>query len=363
MTFAGFLYKEVPKALDGTDPEDFPNYYFSGRRLFSKESIYRGVNEDVYEKFGWSYKAYPADPPSGIIFLSPFSFLPYKTAWIIFGVFSVLLLAGTIFFTAKKMGYSLRSAIILSTVFLGSAPFLYMLKRNHMEMWVVFFAVLGWSKLKKRRKFLGRFLWGIAGALKLFPLLWLFVSGHRDKKSFFRAAVLTGVIIWLSFFIVGFENSVYFLTEIIPRSEQWYGAIGNYSIVSLGYALKVPRLGWSLGILLGCSVFYPKLWTGPVDDIFIKSITLSLLLTPLSWVNYQVLLFPCLIILGYYIPFDKKNIRWIFIIICIIIWGWPADLQISFPPLNILMSSLPPLLSTAGIFSLSHFYIFDSDRK
>ncbi len=356
--FIGFTAKEVPSAFDGSDPEDFPNYYFSGRRFLQGNNVYVGIKEDVYETFGWDYAAYPADPPAGIIFFSPFSLLPYKVSWAVFSLSSVLISLGIIFFTAKKVGYSTGFSSIISVIFLGSAPFLFLLKRNHMEMWLVFFAVLGWNNMKKGKEFLGGFLWGIAGVLKLFPLLWLFVTIHRNKKVFYKASALTGLLILFSFFIVGFENSVYFIVEIIPRSNQWYGVIGNYSIISLSHALNLSRLGWVLAVVLGCVVFYPKLWTGPVDDIFIKGVSLSLILPPLYWVNYQVLLFPCIVILSTHVPLEKKAPRWLFLITSLLIWGWPADLNLANPVFNILLSSLPPIIATMGVFFLSHFYIY-----
>ncbi|MGM0440870.1 MAG: glycosyltransferase family 87 protein [Elusimicrobiota bacterium] len=359
ITFFGYSVREFPKTLNGTDPEDYPNYYFPAQRLFSGEAMYEDLKKDVYEELGWEYDLYPSIPPTGIIFVSPLSLFPYKVSWIMFAVFSVLLLLGLLTFTAREMGYSKKLSVIISIIFLGSAPFLFLLKRNHMEMWIVLFGVLGWYKLRNKKNFTGNFLWGIAGSLKLFPFLWFAVTGHRDKKNFLKAAIATVGLLLISFYIIGFREVLYYITDIIPRSQLWYGKIGNYSIISLSYALNISKWGWTLAVILGGIVFYPRLWTGPVDDLFNKSVSLSLLLSPLSWINYQVLLFPCLIILSRYIPFEKKYPRWSFFLICIVIWGWPADLNIvSSSSFNILLSSMPPVLSTLGIFVLSHIYIY-----
>lgn len=360
-TFIIFSFKELPKSLDGSSPADFPNYYFAGKRLFSAEPIYSDLQEDVLKALGWQYTVYPADPPSTVLFLSGLSFFDYNLAWLIFAAFSVVIALGTSYFVSLKVGYSRPLSLLFSTLTLGSAPFLFLLKRNHMEMWLVLFAVLGWSLLKHHKPLAGKLMWGIAAALKLFPLLWLFVTVHRNPGSFFKAVAFTALLILLSCLAIGLENSLYFVTDVLPRSKQWYGVIGNYSLISVAHALEFALVGWIVAILLGLSVFYAPLWEGPIDDLFVKAISLSLILSPLSWINYQVLLLPCLIIVSRYIPFHQTAPRWLFFIIALVIWGWPGEIPLNSITLTILFSSMP-LVATCGLFYLSHRYINHASR-
>lgn len=368
ITILDFAVTEIPRAFDGSRPEDYPHYYFSGRRVLRGESVYWGIEQDIYEELGWHYKYYPADPPATIIFLSPFSIFSYGVSWVIFAVCSILIAIGTIFFTAKKLNYSPLKSVTFTLVFLSSAPFLYLLLSNHLEMWLILFGILGLNALKKGKLFLGKVFWGLAGILKLFPLLWLFVTVHKDRKTFFQATGVTAGIIVLSFIIVGLENTLYFITEILSKSQQWQGTFANYSILSLGYSVNAPLIGWGITVLTGCLVFYPRLWKGPADDIFIKSVSLSLLISPLSWLYYQILLFPCLIILDSYIPKREKGIRGLLYILYFIVWGWPVvylwGMDISPYYLRIPLVFLPTIATTIIIFYLSHFYIFKfSDAK
>jgi len=353
--FLIFSLRELPLALDGSSPEDFPNYYFAAIRWLASEAIYLDLAEDVYTALGWQYSVYPADPPATIILFSPLTLFSYHTAWILFAGSSVVLMIFCIWFVSRQIGYSHKEAAVFVAISLGSAPFLFLMKRNHMEIWLVLFAILGWSLLRNKKEITGILCWGLAASLKLFPLLWLFVTIHQYKRSFVIAGLTTIGIFALSFGLVGIENSTYYVTETLPRSRQWYGVIGNYSLISVAYALDFPLVGWIGAVLLGLSVFYAPLWRGPIDDLFIKAVSLSLILSPLSWINYQVLLIPCLIILSRYIPFNQRTPRWLFLLVALVIWGWPGEIPLNSITLTILASSMP-LLATAGLFWLSHRY-------
>jgi hypothetical protein len=341
-----FFLNEIPKALDGRSPEDFPNYYFASKRILENRPVYDFLAEEVAETLGWESRVYPADTPFTLALLSPLSLLEYKQAWWLFFISSILLGLTCCWLVARELRYSTSAQVALPFVFLSSAPFLFLLKRNHMEMWVLLFAVLGWKALRNSQTGLGSIYWALASALKLFPLFWLASLVHKLGIKRLMPAVAAIIFFgMIGLLAVGAENSVAFVFEVIPRSQLWYGVVANYSIVSVATALGAAPIGWILSIALGCLIFWPRLWRGSYDQLFINAVCISLLISPLSWMNYQILLMPCLLILAKQLPLEQKSIRYLFFPTAILLWGWPSLVMTGNQTLTVLISSLPTILT------------------
>jgi alpha-1,2-mannosyltransferase len=341
-----FGYVHIPQSFDGSSPGDFPNYYFSGQRLFDGRPIYADLRDEVMNKLGWKYNAYPADPPFAIALLSPLSFLKYKTAWWTLAIFSFISLCVVVFLTAREAGLSKAYTLIALSLTVCSHPFLFMIKRNHYEMALVFCSVLGWVALRRGRSSAAGILFGIAGALKLFPVLWLLAPFITGKKR----ALLVGCV---SFFalsaigalIAGVGNMRDFVLHIIPRSSQWYGVVGNYSLISISAALGVPLFGWLISILVGILGLYDLL-SGPKHptSVWIRAITLSLLLSPLCWLNYFVLLIPIAIIMVAGAEPGSRRRLYTFAL-CAMILSWPSYV----PTPSVLCTILASYVPTYGL--------------
>lgn len=335
-------YVHIPQSFDGSYPGDFPNYYFGGQRLFEARPIYSDLRDEVMSNLGWKYDAYPADSPLAVVLLSPLSFLKYEDAWWSLVIFSFISLCTAVLLTAKEAGLSKSSALFALSLAFCSHPFLYLIKSNHFEMALVLFSVLGWMALRRARFASAALLFAFAGALKLFPMLWLIaplIAG--GKRPLLIGSLSFCLLSVLGVLVVGTQNAQEFLFHIIPRSSQWYGVVGNYSIISFSTALGLPVFGWGLTILLGILGLY-DLFSGPkqATSIWIRAVTLSLLLSPLSWLNYFVLLIPIAIIIVAETEPGSRRRLYTFAF-CAVLLSWPGYVPTPIVLGTILASYVP----------------------
>lgn len=335
----------IPLAFNGRAPYDFPNYYFGGKRFLEARPIYDYLEKEVFQTLGWHNRVYPADPPFTVILLSPLSLLSYTQAWILWAFISINLFIVSIFLTAKELGCKFLTFLFVLSISLSSRPFRLLLFSNHCETLVLFFLVLGWIYLKRDFTRLGLFMWVIAASLKLFPLLWILGSARLvGIRKVVEALILFAFIFSVSAYWVGSENLLAFLFDVLPRSQDWYGVVANYSLISLGYAFNLPVAAWALEAIVVVLVVYdliikrkPKL-----DPLFCLLVAASLLLSPLSWSRYLILLFPCVLLSLYSRSFQlTEKSKLLAIVGLFILWGWPEVIDTGYLELTIFISFLP----------------------
>jgi Glycosyltransferase family 87 len=359
--FSNIFSNIITDAFNGKSPADFPNYYFAGKRLYEGRDVYSPLDMEVKEAFGWKYDVYPADTPILLCLTSPLSFLPYEAAWFVLAGFSIITLTFSIQVLARELQLTRQASLVLCCLALASSPFLFLLKRNHVETVLLLLGVLGWKALRNNQHKLSGVLWGTAAALKLFPLIWLvrIPKNNTDKQILAYGASTFLALSILGCYLLGEDNSYNFFSEILPLSSRWYGVAGNYSLMSLSVAL----LGSSSGIILGAIltivaliafVFLLIKLKPNNDTIFILSTCFALLISPLSWLNYFILLFPALIILAQRIDFTNRALRITFLLICLVVWNWPSYISTGSPVLTVLVSSMP----TFGVMGLVAFIYY-----
>jgi hypothetical protein len=352
--FGYFVIVELPHTLDGTSPADFPNYYFAGRRLFEARPVYADLKAEVQATLGWDYDVYPADPPPTIVLLAPLACVDYVTAWWILATFSIVVMIYVSYMVAREVGFSKSVALMCCAVALGSSPFLFLLKRNHMESILLLLGFAGWYALRRQRYALAGCCWGAAGALKLFPSVWFVATSRSFPARLFQTACLVfGTMTLVGILIVGKDNTQMFVTRVLPLSARWYGSVGNYSIVSLSVALFPTAMGMYIGYMcaaLLCVVMLrPHLYERlGADCVWITSTAVALLISPLSWRNYLILTLPCLIILAKKMDFGDRDQRLLFGGLFICFWNWPELIPTGDYTLTVLLSSMP----TFGLVAL-----------
>jgi hypothetical protein len=342
--FIYFSLVNLPKSLDGQSHSDFPNYYFAGMRLWNGQPVYKDVAHDVLKLLGYQvgYKVYPADPPFTVFAFSFYSFLPYIWAWGINLFISIIFLVTVTGLSCRLCNYSLPVSIIFISAALVSQPFLYLISRNHFELILGFLGLLGWNAFRNGKLWSGGFFWGLAASMKLFPALWFFaLPRHIGWRGFFKSILFFLIFSALGFFILGIDNSLDYIFRIIPKSRIWYGTAGNYSLISFCYSLKAPWLGWILAIIAFLIGIYTSFFIkSSFTQAWICLVILSLLISPLSWLNYLVILIPIVIILTVNINTTMGNI--VLGILSISLFFSPADIvRTTHPWFTVLLSSIP----------------------
>jgi len=309
--FVVFATTQFPEAAQGLP--DFPNYYLGGERLLSGEPVYGSIAEDVRVIFGLdAYEGYPADPPTTVALLAPLSLLPYTTAWWLFFALSAMLLVGVGYSTAKEVGWSRPIAVAVGATMLITSAGRILLFRNHMETILLLLLFLGWRALRRGRDLEVGVWWGFAAALKLFPaLLIVGLFAARRTKAAVAAVIAAAAATGLGVTILGWDNTMLFIRDVLPASKQWYGALGNYSLLSFGTALAAEPLGWFLAAAgaAGLTWWYWRR-AETVDQVWVGGVAAMLLISPLSWLNYLVLAVPGVILIVHRLDLRTAGGRW-----------------------------------------------------
>lgn len=183
---------------------DFIKYYVLSHRLQAGEPIYDPVQidshlrqavqvtrDDEQIELDQSKLSRPSDPPPLVLATWPLASLSYSTSWWLLCLSSLFFVSVTIHRVATELGFSRLDKKIWVFIALGSIPVLINGVLNHMEALVWGALIYGWVALRKGYQIRSGFLWGIAGAMKLFPLALIpmtFAAGYK-KLSFWRFAL------------------------------------------------------------------------------------------------------------------------------------------------------------------------------
>jgi len=245
------------------------------------------------------------------------------------------------------------SILALVGVSLISTNFRFLIARNHMESLLLLLGYLGWRALRKNRDAEGGIWWGLAAALKLFPVVWLAgLAAARRRRAVIVALAAAVGLGAVGVIVVGWSESVRYVIEVVPRSRQWYGALGNYSLLSFGTALVGSWLGWLLALAAaaGLGSWFIRRPGGP-DRIWAAGTALALLLSPLAWHNYMVLTFPCLVLVGSRLALDSlwRRVGFVGLVAGLGFWG---PIVMSSRVASVLVSFVPTYALVA-LFVLS----------
>ncbi len=326
--FGWWYVATTPQALNPREPAeaaDFPNYYFGGERLRLGRPIYDPLEPEIIALFGLEgYTTYPADPPSTIALLAPLSFLGYRAAWYTWSAISMMLLVGSLWAVAREVGYSGPWAAALSAVALLTTPARFLFRSNHMESLLLALGVAGWLAWRRRRWRLAAVGFGVAAALKFFPGMWLLgLLRSRPRAGLVGIGVAAAALL-VGGAITGVDNSVAFTTDVVSRAGRWYGTLGNYSLLSFGHALAGGWLGWLL-LAVGAGSLLPAYLARPPDPdrVMVEGTAAALLLSPLSWLNYLVLVLPALLILSCRVDWRRpsQQIGFVALMGGLVFWG------------------------------------------
>ncbi|MFM7152071.1 MAG: glycosyltransferase 87 family protein, partial [Gemmataceae bacterium] len=327
------IRRDFHSGMEGRQPYDFAHYYLSSKRIHNGENPNLPVANEVRDLLDFDgYKAHVADPPGMLLIQYPIGFFSYSTSWLACALASIFVLTGSIFLVCKELKLPLHITLGSMGLSLLSYPFQESLFYNHSEWILLVLSVLGWI-FARRGKPLGGFLWGMLASAKLFPgMLLVTCFTSRLWKLFawtflgFTIFTIAGVL------LIGTNRSLDFINLALPQSKLYYNRVGNSSLMALGNIvtghLWVGFILTFLGALacLACSWKYP----GNLDRVYCSGISSALILSPISWIPYGILMFPPLIILSTKINWKSIGQSCLFILLSSIMIFWPIYFHHSF---------------------------------
>lgn len=292
---------------------DFSSFYQSANSYFQ--------NQDLYPN-----KLIPnLNPPLFIFFTLPLAKLPYSLALFIWLVVSTLsLLFGGLI--ALKHSPT-RSKLCLFLLFC-CYPSLLNFRYGQIASIIFFLIMIGFDQYKKNNINTALFLWGFSAALKLFPLLLIFyIIKFNQLKYGFKLIV---IFFLFSFFpIIFFGASAYYKYLSLINSIFWLGNNWNCSVIGFVFRIFICEnpvlsdvyqakviayfLGCFLLITFGYNFLNRTKFTDK-DKAFALCILVMLLINPLTWIYYLLLLFYPILLLYDQIKRSKLFTKGVFFI-------------------------------------------------
>ncbi|GAA5111232.1 glycosyltransferase family 87 protein [Pseudonocardia adelaidensis] len=275
--------------LPGTDMRDlhvdFDTFWHSAVALVA--------GDDIYDT---PAKLTNLNPPLLTVLLVPFAWLDALTAYRVFVVLTLLLVAASVLAVARELRLSRTATVLALLAVLASSPLHGTLVLGQIYPLLLAGLVAGWIAERRGRPVLAAVLYGVTVALKpsLAPVLLLLAVQRRWVPL--RAGIAAAVVATLAGALVaGPLSAVEWLkiafTEPVPDT------VDNASLPGLAVRFGVPSV---LGMVAGLAVLVGTLvWIGrhrdrvdPAGTAPWAVLAAGLLFSPIAWHNYLMLLFP-----------------------------------------------------------------------
>jgi alpha-1,2-mannosyltransferase len=294
---------------------DFDTFWHSAVALVS--------GDDIYDT---PAKLTNLNPPLLTVLLAPFAWLDALTAYRVFMVLTLLLVAASVLAVARELRLSRTATVLALLAVLASSPLHGTLVLGQIYPLLLAGLVAGWLAERRGRPVLAAVLYGVTVALKpsLAPVLLLLAVQRRWVPlragiAAAAAATLAGVL------IAGPSSAIEWLkiafTEPVPDT------VDNASLPGLAVRFGVPSV---FGMLAGLAVLVGTLvWIGrrrdridPAGTAPWAVLAAGLLFSPIAWHNYLMLLFPGALAL---VPLGLGAITAAALAVAVIPVSWNAD--------------------------------------
>lgn len=294
MVWLDVLYPALPVMIPTTDMYevhvDFDTFWQSAVALVHGGDIY-----------ATPAKLTNLNPPLLTVLLVPFAWLDPLTAYRIWVVLSLLMVLGSLLAVARELRLrALPTGLVLAAV-LASSPLHGTLVLGQIYPLLLVGLVAGWLAERRGRPVLAAVLFGITVALKpsLAPVLLLYVAQRRWVPL--RAGVASAAVAsLLGVAICGPTSGLTWLH--IAFNSPVPDTVDNASLPGLAVRLGLPP---TLGLVAGLVVLGATLAVlgrqrdrvNPAGTAVWAVLAAGLLLSPIAWHNYLMLLWPGVLLL------------------------------------------------------------------
>jgi hypothetical protein len=183
---------------------DYRSYYYASKSFLTGDNVYiESSRRDQIVKRALDSFIYP--PLMTTIFVLP-SLLPFNISYALFTVFSIILFILSIYLISKILPRSKTFFWLVVLSFFLSPILVLHLDRGQTDILIILLVVSSLISLLKKESYLSGVLIGIAGALKITPLIFLPYLFIKDKRSFWTSIITIvftscffGLDIWMNF--------------------------------------------------------------------------------------------------------------------------------------------------------------------
>lgn len=278
---------------------------------------------DIYDT---PAKLHNLNPPLMTVLLSPFAPMDEVTAYRIWVVLTTLMVAGSILAVARELRLRAVFTVPALLAVLASSPLHGTLVLGQIYPVLLVGLVAGWIAERRGHPVLAAVLFGVTVALKpsLAPLLLLPAVQRRWVPL--RAGILSAAVASLVGVLVAGPSSALGWLRI-AFSEPVPDTVDNASLPGLAVRFGLPS---SIGMAVGLVVLVGTLvWCGrhrdridPAGTVLWAVVAAGLLLSPIAWHNYLMLLFPGALML---ITLGRGAATAVMLAVAVIPVSWNAD--------------------------------------
>jgi hypothetical protein len=353
-----------PSFIGGLRPPRSPGVDFfqdwaSARNYYAGSPIYSDHQTAVERYLGFRPDSVAFDvnahPPSSVLLALPFAALDYPDAVLVWNLVSLGMLVISLWLIGRALAvrltlWSIFPAVTLLLVF---APFRQQMLQGQFNLVLLLLLTGVWAAQRSgRQAWAGAFL-GVASAIKLYPvLLILYFLLRRQWKAAIVSAVSLALVTLLTVAVLGVSTYRSYIYDVLPHVSQYRSCWNNASLPGLWIKLFNPATEqervaplWRNpliaegGALLSCLavvvVFSWAVWNSRMRQIddrgFGLAVTAMLLVSPITWEHYFLLLLPPVAILWTRLP-SSVLAKGVFMMILVVLGIHPLLLYDTFVP-------------------------------
>jgi len=333
---------------------DFEQEWLSARNWLNGFPVYENQSVSLRRylgdgpKPGQLFVGVNAHPPSSILLGVPLAGMSYPDAFLAWNLISLLALgvSGAIITVSLGIRCDLQKLLCIYTLVLSCAPLHSQMDEGQLNLVLLALIVGVWAADRGDRPELSGLLLGVATVIKLFPgFLFLYFVLRRRWRAVTAGVISVVALTLVSILALGFESYRDYVVVVMPTLSTWRSAWGNLTLLGIWSKLFDPeaRVGFHRTIPL---FFSPLVaWSGTLvcdlaliallsrlvlrarsradrDLAFALCLPIMVLISPVAWNHYLVLLPLPIVVLWTSLPATGPS-RWDLRVLVLVLWLSP----------------------------------------
>lgn len=333
---------------------DFFQEWASARNLFEGLPIYGNLGDAVQRHLGLAVGSSDqagvrvvvevnAHPPTSVLLTAPFALLDYPDAVLAWNLVSLALLVPTVWMISRALGYRFVwwHALPLITLLLLCNPLRQQVYLGQFNLVLLFLLTAAWAADRSERPWLAGALLGTATAVKLFPgFLFLYFALSRRWRTVAAGLITLAALTAGTALVTGAAVYREYFQDVLPQVERSQSGWTNVSLMGFWKKLFDPatalehveplwrspliaRVGAMLSGLVVVLVLARVVRRGrtrPLQDwAYGLALTAMLLVSPICWDHYFIMLLLPLALLASNLP-TSSGLRVLFAVVVAVLW-------------------------------------------
>lgn len=295
---------------------DFVQEWTSGRNFFEGKPIYLSLAESIPYYFGEGSRPglmdVNAHPPASVLLVLPLTLFDYTTAYLAWNILSLGLLVYSVWLIMRPagLGFTPWLMVPVATLLITSNALAQQINQGQLNLVLLALITGAWAAQREGRLEWSGALIGIAAAIKIFPaFLALSFLVFRQGRALAAAAAAFVLVNGVTALVLGWETYVVYFQEVLPQVDRYRDFWMNASLAGFwsklfsaesGHVVPLVRnpllakAAIAVSSLLVIGLTAHKMVRARTrterDQAFAVSVVAMLLVSPITWDHYLLLL-------------------------------------------------------------------------